>query len=86
MHELKLLFNAYQAATKRADIADVIYSGDPEDIEKEKAFDKAYAEQHAAGVALAEYISKYANIDIKTAHQMVRQQQDQLAALVKRIA
>ena len=86
MEELKRLFNEYERATKRADITDIIWSGDPENIEKEADFDKAYSEQFNIFSKLASHISEYAGIDEKTARAMINGKHGELKDLIRRIA
>ena len=55
---MKELLERLKVAEEKADIADREYENDPENEEKEKAFDLAYSEEYKAFEALTKEIVK----------------------------
>lgn len=86
--EIKRLYNNFLRAEKRADIAEIIYGGDPESAEKEADFDRAYKEQHAAMMEVIREIERLTagQIDQKTARLMLTAKRPEFERLMRRIA
>ena len=80
---MKELLERLREAEKRANEADRAFDLDPENEEKEAAFDEAYKAEHKAFTTAAEELVKITagKIDIKTARQMVQGKREQLEAL-----
>lgn len=85
---MKVLFNNYLTAEKRANEADSAWEANPENEELEKAFDEAYKAEHEALEALIEEIEKETNgeIDKKTARMLVTARKEEVKSLIERIA
>ena len=82
---MKELLERLKAAEEKANIADREYENDPENEEKEKAFDLAYSEEYKAFEALAQAIVKATagKIDTKTAGEMIRGRRQQLESILE---
>lgn len=88
MKNIKNLFKAYEEATKAADIAEELYSQDCENEELETAFDLAYERQFKAMDELVDGIVKFTagRINGRTARTMIIMKQDNLRAIIEKIA
>ena len=84
MNELKKRLEELERLEAIADQADGEMMADPENAEKEAAFDAAYQAEYNAFMAAAECIVKLADgkIDIKTAREMVRAKRNENLALL----
>lgn len=84
MNELKKRLEELERLEAIADQADSEMMADPENAEKEAAFDVAYQAEYNAFMAAAEHIAKLANgkNDIKTAREMVRAKRNEILALL----
>lgn len=84
MNELKKRLEELERLEAIADQADAEMMADPENAEKEAAFDVAYQAEHNAFMAATEHIAKLADgkIDIKTAREMVRAKRNEILALL----
>ncbi len=82
---MKELLVRLKAAEEKANIADWEYENDPENEEKEKAFDLAYSEEYKAFEELAKAIVKATagKIDTKTAEAMIRGRRQQLETILE---
>ena len=81
---MKQLLEKLKEAERKADAADREYENDPENEEKEKAFDLAYNEEYKAFEALAGAIVKATagKIDTQTAAAMIRGRRQQLETIL----
>ena len=82
---MKELLERLKAAEEKADRADREYEKDPENEEKEKAFDLAYNEEYKAFEALTRAIVKATagKIDTQTAAAMIRGRRQQLETILE---
>ena len=82
---MKELLERLKVAEEKADIADREYGNDPENEEKEKAFDLAYSEEYKAFEALAKEIVKVTagEIDTQAAAAMIRGRRQQLETILE---
>ncbi len=85
---MKQLLEKLKEAERKADAADREYENDPENEEKEKAFDLAYSEEYKAFEAfeaLAGAIVKATagKIDTQTAAAMIRGRRQQLETILE---
>lgn len=73
MSEIKELLKQYELAVKASDKADKIYSADPDNEEKEIAFDEAYKNQFKIAEKIADEIVKLTDNGVtkKLAREMV---------------
>ena len=80
---MKELLQRLREAEERANKADQAYDQDPENEEKEAAFDDAYKAEYKAFEEAAEELVKITagKVDIKTARQMVQGKREQLETL-----
>lgn len=80
---MKELLKKLREAEERANAADQAYNLDPENEEKEAAFDEAYKEEYRLFTAVAEGVVKITagQIDIKTARAMVQGKREKLEEL-----
>lgn len=80
---MKELLKRLREAEERANEADQAFDLDPENEEKEAAFDEAYKTEYKAFMAAAEELVKITaeQIDIKTARAMVQGKREKLEAL-----
>lgn len=80
---MKELLKKLREAEERANAADRAYDLDPENKEKDAAFDEAYKEEYRLFTAAAEEVVKITagQIDIKTARAMVQGKREKLEAL-----
>ena len=81
---MKELLERLKEAERKADAADREYENDPENEEKEKAFDLAYGEEYKAFEELARAIVKATagKIDTQTAAAMIRGRRQQLETIL----
>ncbi len=81
---MKELLKRLKEAEKKADAADREYENDPENEEKEKAFDLAYSEEYKAFAALAREIvnATAGQMDTHTAAAMIRGRRQQLETIL----
>ena len=84
---MKELLERLKAAEEKADRADREYENDPENEEKEKAFDLAYNEEYKAFEELAKAIAKATagEINTQTAAAMIRGRRQQLENILEMI-
>ena len=84
MNELKKKLEELTRLEEIATIADAEYEAEPENEEKEKAFDAAYQSEIAAFVKFSEMIVAMTGgqIDIKTARVMVRTKRNEILNFV----
>lgn len=84
MNELKKRLEELAILEESANKADDAMMADPNNEEKEKAFDEAYKAEFDAFTAVAELIVKMTNgqIDEKTARTMVRTKRNEILNLV----
>lgn len=84
MNELKKKLEELTRLEEIADKADAEYESEPENGEKEKAFEKAYQAEYNAFMAVSELIVKMTGgqIDIKTARAMVKTKRNEILNLV----
>lgn len=80
---MKELLKKLREAEERANIADQAYDLDPENEEKEAAFDEAYKEEYRLFMTTAEEIVRISagQIDIETARAMVQGKRERLEAI-----
>lgn len=80
---MKELLRKLAAAEERANKADEAYSADPENLEAEEAFDKAYEEEFKLYMEAAEGIVKISEgkINFETAKAMIKTKRSELEAL-----
>lgn len=80
---MKELLKKLREAEERANAADRAYDLDPENEEKEAAFDEAYKEEYRLFTIAAKEIVRMSagQIDIKTARAMVQSKRERLEAL-----
>ena len=85
---MKELLKKLEAAEQRANEADTAYEAEPENEEKEKAFDEAYKAEFEAFNELSNEIVKLTNgqIDKATAGTLIRSKRNELKELIARIA
>lgn len=83
-NELKQKLEILEKLEAVADAADAAYDAEPENAEKEKAFDIAYKAEYDAFIAVAELIVKMSGgkIDIKTARTIVRTKRKEILNLM----
>ena len=81
---MKQLLEKLKEAERKADAADREYENDPENEEKEKAFDLAYSEEYTAFEEWARAIVKATagKIDTQTAAAMIRGRRQQLETIL----
>lgn len=80
---MKELLKKLREAEERANAADQAYDLDPENEEKEAAFDEAYKEEYRLFMIVAEEIVRISagQIDIETARAMVQGKRERLEAI-----
>ena len=80
---MKELLKKLREAEERANAADRAYDLDPENEEKEAAFDEAYKEEYRLFAIAAKEIVRMSagQIDIKTARAMVQSKRERLEAI-----
>lgn len=80
---MKELLKRLAIAEKEANEADQAYEADPENIEKEEAFDRAYKAEYDLYMKAANEIVKITSgkIDIKTAAAMIQTRRKELETL-----
>lgn len=80
---MKELLKKLREAEERANAADQAYDLNPENEEKEAAFDKAYKEEYRLFMIAAEEIVRMSagQIDIETARAMVQGKREKLEAI-----
>ena len=80
---MKELLKRLAIAEKAADEADQAYEADPENIEKEEAFDRAYEEEYNLYMKAANEIVKITSgkIDFETAKAMIKTKREELEKL-----
>ena len=80
---MKELLKKLREAEERANEADRAYDLDPENEEKEAAFDEAYKEEYRLFMIAAEEIVRISagQIDIETARAMVQGKREKLEAI-----
>lgn len=80
---MKELLKKLREAEERANAADRAYDLDPENEEKEAAFDEAYKEEYRLFMIAAEEIVRISagQIDIETARAMVQGKREKLEEL-----
>ena len=80
---MKELLKKLREAEERANAADRAYDLDPENEEKEAAFDEAYKEEYRLFMIAAEEIVRISagQIDIETARAMVQGKRERLEAI-----
>lgn len=80
---MKELLKKLREAEERANAADQAYDLDPENEEKEAAFDEAYKEEYRLFMTTAEEIVRISagQIDIETARAMVQGKRERLEAI-----
>lgn len=81
---LKEQIKKLEAYEKRADKAEEAYTADFMNVEKEKAFDKAYELEYNQYIATAEAIVNFTDgkIDFNTAKKMIKTKRAELIALL----
>ena len=67
---------------KIADHAEADYQREPENVEYEETFDRAYENEYNAFMLVANQISEFAGIDIKTAREIVRAKREELKKIL----
>ena len=84
MNELKKRLEELTRLEEIANKADAAYEAEPENEEKEKAFDAAYKAEMDAFTTVSELIVKMSSgqIDIKTARKMVKTKRNEILNLV----
>ena len=88
MNELKKRLAELERLEEIADRADAEYDAEPENAEKEAAFDLAYQHEYNAFIAVCELIVKITagQIDIKTARTMVRTKRAELLHILSKVS
>lgn len=87
MENIKNLFNRFLELEAACDVADSAWEQDPESVELEEAFDRAYEAEDEALQALVNEIVSFTNsrIDARTARVMVMSKRTELQALISLI-
>ena len=67
---------------KIADHAEADYQREPENVEYEETFDRAYENEYNAFMLVANQISEFAGIDIKAAREIVRVKREELKKIL----
>ena len=67
---------------KIADHAAADYQREPENVEYEETFDRAYENEYNAFMLVANQISEFAGIDIKAAREIVRVKREELKKIL----
>ena len=67
---------------KIADHAEADYQREPENVEYEETFDRAYENEYNAFILVASQISEFAGIDIKAAREIVRVKREELKKIL----
>lgn len=85
---MKKLYEEYKKAVEAANKADQAWEADPENAEKEVAFDEAYKAEYKAMEAIADEIVKISagKIDKKTACAIIIKKGAELETLIARMA
>lgn len=84
MNELKKRLEELTRLEEIANKADAVYEAEPENKEKEKAFDEAYKAEMDVFMAVSEMIVEITGgqIDSKTARKMVKTKRNEILNLV----
>ena len=81
-NEIKANLIKLEQLEKIADHAEADYQREPENVEYEETFDRAYENEYNAFILVANQISEFAGIDIKTAREIVRAKREELKKIL----
>ena len=85
---MKKIWREYKKALKESEKAYKAYENDPENEEKEKAFDESYDKEFKAYTTLIDALVNFTNgmIDKDTAKMMIKTRENELENLIERLA